>query len=489
MKLWDLRKPISEFTVRTNSAVRDVHWNLMDSFRFAAAMDSGAVGVWDMRRLEGPVVQISSRSSALCIDWNPLERNVLAVGRTDKIVSVWDVKGEPECSQQVQTISNVSRIRWRPQHSREILTCSASLDNSISVWDIDAPFIPLYSFRAHKDVPTDIRWLGGEGRVISSGSDEQLIIHSVSDAIRPSDDITRCAMTWDPFDRLIVSSPVKEGMSVVQPDESCLILKRIATEYKMMPLSGECDLSYISRVSRWNEKIAISHGLELLSRMWNALALLFGDTGVVRLTKDTAIDNGMDILRESSLLLTEETNVSILNCFPKYDSTTDSSDDMFLEFRDNAVRELVYTCIDMGDIQHSACIAVVASHFVSFPKELLCELYLAHIEQLRKARLWTQSMEFVKLCRQADILTFYEKTSLLRIACCVCKKPIDPPSANGICSSCQSTSLCIVCRKPVGGVFIWCDGCGHGGHAEHVDQWFKRYSWCPSGCLHECTLK
>jgi hypothetical protein len=65
----------------------------------------------------------------------------------------------------------------------------------------------------------------------------------------------------------------------------------------------------------------------------------------------------------------------------------------------------------------------------------------------------------------------------------------------------------------VTGMYAWCQGCGHGGHLQHMDEWFQKESVCPvgmnsfscvcsssfslnflprthsSGCGHECNLK
>ena len=43
-------------------------------------------------------------------------------------------------------------------------------------------------------------------------------------------------------------------------------------------------------------------------------------------------------------------------------------------------------------------------------------------------------------------------------------------------------------------MFVWCPGCGHGGHLEHALQWFGGLSGkavrdqCPTGCGHRCNF-
>lgn len=41
---------------------------------------------------------------------------------------------------------------------------------------------------------------------------------------------------------------------------------------------------------------------------------------------------------------------------------------------------------------------------------------------------------------------------------------------------------------PFGSMFVWCQVCRHGGHAEHIDDWFDAYKECPvAGCNCRCS--
>jgi len=41
----------------------------------------------------------------------------------------------------------------------------------------------------------------------------------------------------------------------------------------------------------------------------------------------------------------------------------------------------------------------------------------------------------------------------------------------------------------VNGLFNWCPFCCHGGHSDHLENWFKSNEYCPSGCGHKCRWK
>lgn len=59
------------------------------------------------------------------------------------------------------------------------------------------------------------------------------------------------------------------------------------------------------------------------------------------------------------------------------------------------------------------------------------------------------------------------------------------------CGSCtRAISTCSLCLLPVRGVYLWCQGCGHGGHLPHMTDWFgAQSSLCPTGCGHVCSLE
>lgn len=47
--------------------------------------------------------------------------------------------------------------------------------------------------------------------------------------------------------------------------------------------------------------------------------------------------------------------------------------------------------------------------------------------------------------------------------------------------------MCVICRQPVRSAILWC-WCGHGGHIDHMLEWFSKHAHCPGGCGHQCEL-
>ncbi|XP_077503120.1 WD repeat domain 59 isoform X2 [Amblyomma americanum] len=58
------------------------------------------------------------------------------------------------------------------------------------------------------------------------------------------------------------------------------------------------------------------------------------------------------------------------------------------------------------------------------------------------------------------------------------------------CDECKKLTLhCIVCHLAVRGQLHFCVSCGHGGHVEHLLDWFRTQSQCPSGCGCRCLAE
>jgi len=71
--------------------------------------------------------------------------------------------------------------------------------------------------------------------------------------------------------------------------------------------------------------------------------------------------------------------------------------------------------------------------------------------------------------------------------CMKCMEPVE--DVNNICSKCNEYALkCSICCNPVRGACTWCPLCGHGGHVDHMLQWFRHQKVCPTGCGCICKL-
>lgn len=74
----------------------------------------------------------------------------------------------------------------------------------------------------------------------------------------------------------------------------------------------------------------------------------------------------------------------------------------------------------------------------------------------------------------------------MRTSCGKCRRAL--VRSGWLCDRCHSTSasVCSICHKVVKGLFIWCQGCTHGGHLLHIRSWLRDNRLCPAGCGHTC---
>lgn len=137
---------------------------------------------------------------------------------------------------------------------------------------------------------------------------------------------------------------------------------------------------------------------------------------------------------------------------------------------------------------------------------------MSYIDLLQRFELWNVSNEVIKLSTCGAITCLNQTSTTLHINCSNCKRPMS--NKGWICDRCgrlrlltdaapsrfyctdalcffsrrcnQCASVCAVCHHVVKGLFVWCQGCSHGGHLEHIMKWLKSSAHCPAGCGHLC---
>jgi len=105
--------------------------------------------------------------------------------------------------------------------------------------------------------------------------------------------------------------------------------------------------------------------------------------------------------------------------------------------------------------------------------------------------------------QRAEILKFVTEQHLnvtesppfeLTIKCSHCEKDLIPNNKGFFCMRCNESkrgSICSICRLPVRGLTNFCMICNHGGHMNHIRDWFvkEKNIYCPAGCNCQCVFK
>jgi hypothetical protein len=166
-----------------------------------------------------------------------------------------------------------------------------------------------------------------------------------------------------------------------------------------------------------------------------------------------------------------------------------------LAFRAEVARDVLSAYAELGDVQLCAVlVAVLRAEYrldeLQLDLTLVRQWFFFYLELLQRCGAFTLAVELVRMadyCGLEDIGSFNRgSTSVLQL-CAHCNKAIEGLTA--VCRNCHRVSAdCSLCRRPVLGLFVWCQVCGHGGHEQHMRQWFDKHRLCPAGCMHECAL-
>lgn len=112
--------------------------------------------------------------------------------------------------------------------------------------------------------------------------------------------------------------------------------------------------------------------------------------------------------------------------------------------------------------------------------------FYAYIDMLHRAQLYNTAATICELCTEPELRETNKKSTTISITCPICKHASQHVGTQ--CKHCsEMMATCSLCQEPVFGIEVWCQGCGHGGHAKHMVEWFRTETTCPTGCLHKCV--
>jgi hypothetical protein len=184
IRMWDLRSASanrgtstcgSKHSYQGNSdSIRDVRWSPTDGVVFATASDSGAIQMWDYRKVNAPLMRIAAHDRpCFAVDWHPDGKHIVS-GGTDRQVKVWDFSSSAERRQkpafQFRTPQAVTNVRWRPPswvgespasgewQSSQVVTSYDKEDPRIHLWDLRRPYVPFREFDRYDTPSSDLLW-------------------------------------------------------------------------------------------------------------------------------------------------------------------------------------------------------------------------------------------------------------------------------------------------------------------------------------------
>jgi len=154
---------------------------------------------------------------------------------------------------------------------------------------------------------------------------------------------------------------------------------------------------------------------------------------------------------------------------------------------ENTIQDILEFYSNRGDVQTCVSIALVLGNKISLGKRLT--LWSAsYVDMLHRLQLWNAANNVIKSSQDPDIKDLSNTSTTIHAGCGKCLKPLF--KSGYLCEHCKLfTHACAVCHEVVRGLFAWCQGCGHGGHLAHLEEWFQQHNLCPLGCGHTCNYK
>jgi len=171
----------------------------------------------------------------------------------------------------------------------------------------------------------------------------------------------------------------------------------------------------------------------------------------------------------------------------------------------------------------------VTEVFLGIEINIVREWYLSYVDLMQRLEMFERCTELLANCVDSVISTMNQQSTQIYESCSSCNKPLRGvfDTSRGIrkggggergkggerknvmiaqraCNSCRvKIGICFICHAPVKSLFVWCPGCGCGGHQSCAKMWFhgsgvggvgggsggsagRRNLACPTGCGHKC---
>jgi len=318
------------------------------------------------------------------------------------------------------------------------------------------------------------------------------------------------------YNRNTTSQSVSDDSSQSRANPIAPELLNIAYFAKNYDLRRNQRLSTKTALCASNSKIAqLRSGCGDLARMWKILETLLSGSGFEELSSTESIPLTRTALGSvlwstvCSLLLERAERADVQTCV--------------------AICE-VFEILGPGESRDGELCSFIVSKSNEAEQcemdiELVREWYLSYIDILHRKCLFSEATSLIRTCRDPVVAALNQNSTTIHESCPSCGKQLqgvttivdDIATNNGdfgggnsnkslilttqrACKNCRRRiGQCFLCHLPVKDLFVWCPGCGHGGHLACAQEWFggvdsygepsmRPQEFCPTGCGHKCNF-
>ncbi|ORY03437.1 WD40 repeat-like protein [Basidiobolus meristosporus CBS 931.73] len=145
---------------------------------------------------------------------------------------------------------------------------------------------------------------------------------------------------------------------------------------------------------------------------------------------------------------------------------------------------------EKGDVQMCVTLLLVLDKHIKHQFSLEEQWFWSYIDLLHRFKLWSAAAAVRLACKLASVRQQSQESTTIHTSCNYCFKPLlNSKHGYWVCDKCRKLlNPCSLCHQTVRGLYVWCQGCSHGGHLLHMQEWFKENSTCPTGCGHQCSF-
>ncbi|KRY22076.1 WD repeat-containing protein 24 [Trichinella patagoniensis] len=531
---FDLRQERSAFTFENAGAhVRDVKFAYNSHILFALADDNGMVKFLDVRKPAKPVQLFTAHGGpVLSLDFSPLVENIFATGGRDKIIQIWEYQStKTKLEDSIITSAPIGQIHWNPLKRTQIASSTLTTDFEIQVWDIRRPCLPYAVFLEHTSpVKDDSHFLNKKLEVASSTADDGED-RSSSYFVGPRKSCFHLLNSQFYKNKKTYITPAQFKIFAEEyhltdycfPDlcqhnaNVALKLKRRRESHTWLMLkdfyiSGHLTLVNLRRAwlrtkasyqgssestqSDQGDQSEYDHFIACFGRLFDDdfERETYAPPSARRPEDEKLPDSEIDVssegfgaseetlakqqCRDESAWLKMDFDL-IFNQLTRSWGSSYNSHFIHLTVDGNLIiiRWFDYMLLLQKIIHHfvenRANVQMGSTMVLSLGKlgkamvrkETKTEWLLAYTELLRRCEQYSTAAEVMKMCPTVS----YRNPSIWQ----------------GLDLQYLPAAIAEL-LKTIRGLFIWCPGCMHGGHLNHIERWFRSHNSCPTGCGHKC---
>lgn len=537
-------KPV--ILIESKEKIRDCQFSPIVEHYLLTSCLNGNIKVWDTRMYKTSVLSFIQHSSdVLTVDWHPTQSNIFCSGGMDRNLFIWNINNNSPILS-YKTSQGTSRVKWFQYNPQYIITSYQMNNIYTSMWNINIPNIPEYKYPGHKDVVTGFCWDLSQTRLITCSKDGKVMVNYFKDGLRSFDNISTSVVKFSQCDELMNyhdTKPPRKSFDEIDISHLCPLNNTYPALYirynnNNKHISDDIEKKGVIEEMNFNQTDFTIKRNPTQSNRRVKLNNAFWLNYTTKLQQYYKLDrNQIEHVFKNYHFILEGTNKdSFLKIYPEltYSEKLQRAISYNLEIAKESVRNYNHFSIwnelnflasqqSFKSLDEHPCrqqnnslyVHIIKSNVLQIVDYLIDvhnDLYLATIisylfhpilekegrTRHRLLRMEIDCWDYLKRLKLFVLANKLKKFGLNELQ----KHQNDPiivmTCGCGICYDGTKTSQCSSCKKKVNcsccfgltkGLYIWCSGCGHGGHPEHIEKWFKTNKNCPfNGCKHDCVI-